>query len=339
MTTAGKDEFSQDEIRARRREELEALLAYYGNDLRPSLLPPHPQDSRTASATPETQTTVDDIPIEGPWFLRIRHPSDNVENDASRCSSLGTPTLEIRLPQSYPLGEEPPEPALHHIMMDPTWKRQFLQRLKESYCPECEVAISWGEKCREELLTFHPFDEDERSKRPPTDASSDDDPQIKTFYPPTTRYNQPVRRFPLETISDPKYRRSIFRTEPCHPPKSGPSETLIAHVAEVTCMEHVQWVLAELLFHDKKVAKATHNMFAYRFTSKGVVVSDNDDDGEKGSGSKLAALLEMCRVDDVLVVVSRWFGGVLLGPARFKYIASVAREGLVQGGFLKEGHG
>eukprot|EP00580_Thalassiosira_gravida_P012942 CAMPEP_0201647932 /NCGR_PEP_ID=MMETSP0493-20130528/36722_1 /ASSEMBLY_ACC=CAM_ASM_000838 /TAXON_ID=420259 /ORGANISM="Thalassiosira gravida, Strain GMp14c1" /LENGTH=83 /DNA_ID=CAMNT_0048123457 /DNA_START=26 /DNA_END=277 /DNA_ORIENTATION=+ len=81
-------------------------------------------------------------------------------------------------------------------------------------------------------------------------------------------------------------------------------------------------------------------MFAYRFTSGDnnngnyTHFSDNDDDGEKGSGSKLASLLEMCRVENVFVVVSRWFGGMKLGPARFKWIAGVARDGLVQGGFL-----
>ena len=102
-------------------------------------------------------------------------------------------------------------------------------------------------------------------------------------------------------------------------------------------MEHIQWALADLLLNDKKVAKASHNMFAYRFTNEetGTLVSDNDDDGEKGSGSKLASLLDMCNVDNVLVVVSRWFGGIHLGPARFKWIAWVAREGLVQGGYLE----
>ena len=111
---------------------------------------------------------------------------------------------------------------------------------------------------------------------------------------------------------------------------------MIAHVCSVTCMEHVQWALAELLFNDKKVAKATHNMFAYRFTNDGTLVSDNDDDGEKGSGSKIAALLELSHVENVLVVVSRWYGGTLLGPARFKWIAGVARDGLVQGGYIKD---
>ena len=131
----------------------------------------------------------------------------------------------------------------------------------------------------------------------------------------------------------------MVRTPPFRPPKSGPSESMIAHVCAVTCTEHVQWALAELLFNDKKVARATHNMFAYRFAAggaAGTLVSDNDDDGERGAGSKLAALLDLSGAEDVLVVVSRWFGGSLLGPARFKWIAAVARDGLVQGGFIEK---
>lgn len=50
-------------------------------------------------------------------------------------------------------------------------------------------------------------------------------------------------------------------------------------------------------------------MIAYRFFDKdrGCLVSDNDDDGEKGAGAKLAALLEMADVRDVIVIVSRWY--------------------------------
>ena len=97
-------------------------------------------------------------------------------------------------------------------------------------------------------------------------------------------------------------------------------------------MGQVQWVLAALL-RDKRIAKATHNMLAYRFTDERVLVSDNDDDGESSSGAKLASLLELTSSMNVIIVVSRWFGGVLLGPARFKYIASVGRALLEEAGF------
>ena len=322
-------------VQERRAEELEALQAYYGNDLMRSL------QGSTSSSTEEA-----DLPFEGPWFLRIQQA--NVDDDGNSTgngnSSLGTPTLEIRLPSSYPLGEDIPEPFLHNVMMKPHLKDRFLGELKEMFEVGMEVGILWGERCREELLygEMAGMDEDENDANEnkvssaSVSGTSDNSKGIRTFVPPTTRYSQPIRYFPTEVISNTKYQRVIIRTPPFHPPKSGSSEIMIAHVCKVACMEHVQWALAELLFNDKKVAKATHNMFAYRFTHDGTLVSDNDDDGEKGSEKKIAALLEMCHVEDVLVVVSRWFGGSLLGPARFKWIAGVARDGLVQGGFLNE---
>ena len=80
-------------------------------------------------------------------------------------------------------------------------------------------------------------------------------------------------------------------------------------------------------------------MVAYRFVdvSRGSVqVADNDDDGESSSGAKLAALLELTHCNNVIVVVSRWFGGILLGPARFKYIASTARALLEETGRIQQ---
>mmetsp|Transcript_37835 Transcript_37835/g.80807 ORF Transcript_37835/g.80807 Transcript_37835/m.80807 type:complete len:340 (-) Transcript_37835:355-1374(-) len=333
-------------VRDRRAEEIEALQAYYGNDLRRSLRDVRSMSPTSTSPPPKSESEAFDIPLEGPWFLRIRQT--NMEDDGSGDInfSLGTPTLEIRLPPCYPLGEARPEPILHNVMMNPQLKQQLLRELTEMYEAEIDVGILWGERCREELsfgeLTGVNEDADEYNANSNQGTASlmksdgDNSKGIRTFIPPTTRYSQPIRHFPVDVITNSKYQRMMVHTLPFHPPKSGPSEIMIAHVCTVTCIEHVQWALAELLFNDKKVSKATHNMFAYRFTSDGSHFSDNDDDGEKGSGSKLASLLDMCHVENVLVVVSRWFGGSLLGPARFKWIAGVAKDGLVQGGFLAE---
>ena len=68
---------------------------------------------------------------------------------------------------------------------------------------------------------------------------------------------------------------------------------------------------------------------AYRVQEvNGVLKSDNDEDGEHGAGKQLSHLLEMRQEDQVLVVVSRWFGGILLGPKRFAYITNCARNTL-----------
>ena len=44
-------------------------------------------------------------------------------------------------------------------------------------------------------------------------------------------------------------------------------------------------------------------------------------------------LLNMMSVKNCVVVVSRWYGGILLGPARFKHINNVARKELEKYGF------
>ena len=104
--------------------------------------------------------------------------------------------------------------------------------------------------------------------------------------------------------------------------------TFVAHVAAVSCRDDVDAVLEELLC-DPRISRATHNMFAYRFRlPTGGLASDNDDDGEAAAGGRLAHLLEAMSVEGVLVVVSRWYGGVLMGPLRFKIIADCARAAI-----------
>ncbi|CAK4075678.1 unnamed protein product [Aphanomyces euteiches] len=108
--------------------------------------------------------------------------------------------------------------------------------------------------------------------------------------------------------------------------------TFQAHAVAVTSVEEVREFVAFLL-EDRKIARATHNMLAYRIV-KDVVIKDSDDDGEGGAGSKLSHLLEMTQAENVAVVVSRWFGGILLGPDRFKHISNSAREVLEADGFI-----
>ncbi|KAL7457781.1 hypothetical protein ACHAWC_009338 [Mediolabrus comicus] len=354
-----------EEAIIRRNEEIAALSAYYDDDFQASLIIPSSSSSNTIKNSNSSNDDDDEnsarnkISIEGPWFIKLGN------NGYHHHHGL-LPTLEIRLPNTYPCdGAECPVPILHNVIMKPELKNDLLNELQMMWEVDMDVGILWGERCREEICLLMQEEDDQEvdggadelycsTEDSTTDARTDDN-DIQTFIPPTTRYNQPIRHFPTSIINNPKYRRTIIHTPPFHPPKSGPSENMIAHVCSVTCIEHVQWALAELLFNDKKVGKATHNMFAYRFNAaeenndddnndneneqkkkSTLLVKDNDDDGEKGSGAKLASLLELSSAENVLVVVSRWYGGQLLGPSRFKWIACVARNGLVQGGFIEE---
>jgi len=67
-----------------------------------------------------------------------------------------------------------------------------------------------------------------------------------------------------------------------------------------------------------------------------VLTIDYDDDGETQAGARLKHLLDILELENVLVVVSRWYGGTHLGPDRFKLINQAARDALDLGGFLED---
>ncbi|XP_050016631.1 protein IMPACT isoform X2 [Alexandromys fortis] len=110
--------------------------------------------------------------------------------------------------------------------------------------------------------------------------------------------------------------------------------TFQAHVAPVVCPEQVKMVLAKL-YENKKIASATHNIYAYRIycEDKQTFLQDCEDDGETAAGGRLLHLMEILNVKNVMVVVSRWYGGILLGPDRFKHINNCARNILVEKNF------
>lgn len=124
---------------------------------------------------------------------------------------------------------------------------------------------------------------------------------------------------------------TIVSTEPFTDRKS----KFQGHAAVVTSTAQVKLVLAEL-YKNRKIAQATHNMYAYRIYNDRtrLVLQDCEDDGETHAGSRMMHLMQILDVKNVLVVVSRWFGGVLLGGDRFKHINNATRDALELGGFL-----
>ena len=172
------------------------------------------------------------------------------------------------------------------------------------------------------------------------------------FEPPCPKYGQKLRRFD-EASGLSCNAVEITSGEPFVERKS----TFQGHIATVTSKAQVDWVMRRLLSIGK-IARATHNIMAYRFVAPslgsvaasssstssssmppsltpvgGVQHADNDEDGEDGAGAKLSQMLATMHVNNVVVVVSRWFGGVKLGPDRFRIINNTARALLEQRGY------
>ena len=50
---------------------------------------------------------------------------------------------------------------------------------------------------------------------------------------------------------------------------------------------------------------------------------------------RLLKLLQVVNASNVVVIVSRWYGGVLLGPSRFQIITNAARSLLDECGYIQ----
>jgi len=76
-----------------------------------------------------------------------------------------------------------------------------------------------------------------------------------------------------------------------------------------------------------ELRSATHNVTAWRFqTDQGKIVEESDDDGEQRAGAHILEILKSSNIMGVMMVMTRWYGGVLLGTQRWELISRVSRE-------------
>eukprot|EP00760_Papus_ankaliazontas_P031626 PhM_4_TR5369/c0_g1_i1/m.29140 len=124
----------------------------------------------------------------------------------------------------------------------------------------------------------------------------------------------------------------IITGEPVKDRKS----VFLPHIARVSSIEDVDAVVDELRSR-RHICDATHpTMYCYRFIdARGYLNEDREDDGEAGAGDRMLHLMQRGDVLGWVVVVTRWFGGILLGPDRFRHIANVSKEIMQQVGAMK----
>ncbi|KAJ4483492.1 ribosomal protein S5 domain 2-like protein [Lentinula aciculospora] len=136
----------------------------------------------------------------------------------------------------------------------------------------------------------------------------------------------------------------VHRTQPLPEPKATSQEirdrsstfvaTIFAAATPEEAKSRVQY-LRKVLHASRP---ATHEISAYRcMTLKpgrtGLVGPDDfelktsyDDDGEQWAGIKVLKVMESLAVLDAVVICSRWYGGIMLGSARFSHIETCVME-------------
>lgn len=86
----------------------------------------------------------------------------------------------------------------------------------------------------------------------------------------------------------------------------------IANLIKVETQEEAEEKIKEL---KKKYHDARHNCIAYRIVNENQIIEKSSDDGEPSgtAGAPMLNILQKNNLANVLIVVTRYFGGILLG--------------------------
>ena len=108
------------------------------------------------------------------------------------------------------------------------------------------------------------------------------------------------------------------------------ASTFVAHAAEITSPSQRVNVVKTLMADKPELESATHNAWAVR-TSYGnspLVQEASFDDGESGCGKFMLQVMREAGVTNTVVVLTRWYGGIMLGPDRWRLMRECVNDAL-----------
>jgi hypothetical protein len=107
--------------------------------------------------------------------------------------------------------------------------------------------------------------------------------------------------------------------------------TFVARSIAVSSPSQARAALQKLLSSNKDIREADHNITAWRVRGdSGGLIEETNDDGESGAGRHILQVMQSSDVVDTLLVVTRWYGGIMLGPDRWRIMSQVSRDALSQ---------
>lgn len=302
------------------RDEVEAINAIYG----PGSLEPVEEEQQLGSLTFVLRLPGDEAsslrlrfpqtyPAERPKVLGVHHSSGGKRGAGARDLALFTASLDAVFQEDAI--------CLFDAIEEHARRRQQQEEVEEAGEREGDI----GAIRERQLQRPRGEDEEALSRR---SASSPGTSAVLTRAPAWTR---------SELVTEQK-------------------STFVAHVVVVTEPAQAQRYIDHLLSSDRRVGSATHNITAWRIHGSSTITAaddggsrhgpppqrsyqDCDDDGETAAGTRLLHLMQLMDVWDALVVVTRWYGGVKLGPRRFALINAVARDALVRAGLAGKDNG
>ncbi|EFA75457.1 exocyst complex subunit 5 [Heterostelium album PN500] len=245
------------------------------------------------------------------WYTLLIRPDSDEQTGGEATDSLSTSSSSDDLDSlihftfsyqgtSYP-SDEPPLFNVKSASFLAEHCELLNQKLRELWSPNEPVifqAIQWLQT--DAIPTLNQYIESQHASRKRNiyhQNKQQDQLQKTTITTEDKQQQQPRRKTPTiytgQAVTD---KKSRFQ----------------AHLAIVYSSEDVELVL-DKLYTNKKIADATHNMYAYRIKmNDGQINEYYNDDGEAGAGDKMLFTLIKNECDRILIVVTRWFGGILL---------------------------
>jgi len=92
----------------------------------------------------------------------------------------------------------------------------------------------------------------------------------------------------------------------------------------VTNREEIKAFLKQLK-KNRKYASATHNTWAARLSYEGKLWETKNDDGETGASDTILRIMRRQNATNMIIVVTRWFGGTKLQGDRFKHVQDATK--------------
>ncbi|KAK2067875.1 hypothetical protein P8C59_001579 [Phyllachora maydis] len=326
-------------------DEVEAINSIYGDG---TLTASPDQPAAAAASSPSGAPPSPPPPAPDPIYILRLPPHSGADSGAhhpqqfppAAAAAAAAVSLRLQFPATYP--DAPPAVlATHSAAGTPRGAAGralglFRAAVAAVYQPGQVCLFDALEQCREQqqqqllLLPLLPAEETPAEPPPPPPLA----PQPPSSPPPTTTTTTTAAREPRhgaeERAPDPD--RPWTLSAPLTELKS----TFVARCARAHTPAQARGAIARLLATDRRVRGATHNVTAWRIRAAGAAVAyqDCDDDGEAAAGARLLHLLQRMGLWDVVVVVTRWYGGLKLGPRRFALINAAARDALVRAGMV-----
>ncbi len=103
-------------------------------------------------------------------------------------------------------------------------------------------------------------------------------------------------------------------------------------IANISYVENIREAEEKIKETKKRYYDAKHNCIAYRLIENGMIVEKSSDDGEPSgtAGGPMLNILQKNDLCNIIVIVTRYFGGILLGTGGLVRAYSEATQKVIE---------